>query len=216
MPVRPIAVARRRPLIAAALAAAALAGAVVPAARAQADAPIKIGVVNVAIAFGKTKDMQEFNAYMRNRQDLLEAAEKGYQAQMNDMQQRLNNLKPDTDQYDALAKDATETLAKFKMEEQLKKAELTLLLTKHEKALFVLIQKVTTDLAKERNLDLVIVEPEVTLPATVQGVTPEQLDTVFRQKTVLFASPRIDLTADVVTRMDADYKTHGANLPPVK
>lgn len=204
---RPLA---RRPsavLAAAAVAAAATVALAAPAAPAQSTAGgAKIGVVNVAQVSSKIQEIKEFQAHIQNKQQLYDAAVKGHQAQLQDMKEKLGNLKQDSDQFNAKFDDFQETVGHFNMDDQLAKARLLQEVNRQNKALFVEIQQVVAEIAKQKGLDLVIVEPEVQLPTSVQNIDPQQLNNLISQKTVLYASPRVDLTEEVATAMDAAYK----------
>ena len=179
------------------------------AAPARAQSGPKIGVVNVAVVSSKIQELKEFAARIQNEQQLLDASVKGHQAQLSMMQEKLNNLKPDSDAFDAQLADAQKTGLQFQMDDQLRKADLLREVNKQNKALFLEVQQVVADIAKKRGLDLVIVEPEVRLPTSVQNVDPQQLNNLISQKTVLYASPNIDLTDEVATALDAQYKARG-------
>ncbi len=204
-----------RPVRAAAAVLAAVAALAVTAHAAPAQvAGTKVGVVNVNVVSGKIQEMKDFAAHLHNQQELLDASQKGHQDQVNGMQQRLQQLKPDSDQFDDLVKQIQDTVAKFNMDDQLKKADLLREYNKYMKSLFLELQGVVADVAKRKGLDLVIVEPDVRLPTSVQTVNPEQLNNLIGQKTVLYASPNVDLTDDVAIAMDAQYKLHGGGGTP--
>ncbi len=151
--------------------------------------------------------MKEFHAHMQNQQQLLDAAAEGHQAQLQDMQQRLEQPQAGLRPVRRPGQRLQETVGQFNMDDQLKpRPDLLQEVNRHKKALFVEIQQVVAEMAKQKGLDLVIVEPEVQLPTSVQNVDPEQLNNLISQKTVLYASPRVDLTDEVATAMDAAYK----------
>jgi Skp family chaperone for outer membrane proteins len=201
--------ARRVSALAVATVGAATAVLATAAAPARAQSGPKIGVVNVAVVSSKIQELKEFAARIQNEQQLLDASVKGHQAQLSMMQEKLNNLKPDSDAFDTQLADAQKTGLQFQMDDQLRKADLLREVNKQNKSLFLEVQQVVADIAKKKGLDLVIVEPEVRLPTSVQNVDPQQLNNLISQKTVLYASPNIDLTDEVATALDAQYKARG-------
>ncbi len=203
----------RRLIATAVLGAVALTGAVATPARAQSAGGSKVGVVNVAVVSGKIQELKVFAARIKEEQSLMEASVQGHQAQIKMMQDKLGQMKPDSDQFEDQLTQAQEKAADFNKEDQLRKAQLLREVNKQNKTLFIEIQKVVADIAKQKGLDLVIVEPEVQLPVSVQNVDPQQLNNLISQKTVLYASPNIDLTEQVATALDADYKAHGGTVP---
>ena len=199
----------RRPAAAAAIALALLAVAGAAPAGAQTAAATKVGVVNVGAISGKILETKDLQADLTNEQQLLDAAVKGHQAQLEDQKQQLRNFKVGSDQYKQKFNDLQDTATKFNIEDQQRKNRLVNEVVERKRQLYVELQEAVANIAKQRGLDLVIVEPEMQMPASAQGMDPQQFETMMSQKTVLFASPKVDLTEEVVAAMDMAYKARG-------
>ena len=71
------------------------------------------------------------------------------------------------------------------------------------KALFEKIEQATREVAEAAKIDLVIVEQRVDLPADLDQINVDQLRGLINQRTVLFNNGRLDITNDVLARVDA-------------
>ena len=169
----------------------------------------KVGVVNVEVLRGKLQEIKTFQIHMKQEQELMEASKQGHQEQIKRMSEKLQGLKPESDQYDEQLTAVQDKAADFTKEDQLRNAELVRQLNKETKALFLEIQQAVAEIAKQKGLDLVIVEPDPQLPVSVQNLDPQQLNAFISQRTVLYAAPGIDLTDQVAIAMDAAYARRG-------
>ena len=178
----------RRGLVAAAIVGAvALAGAVTriaaappvaatPVAATPASSLSRVGVVNVQVVRDKIQEYKAFVAHFKDEQTSAELMARGHQADLKLLNDKLGQLKPDSDQAEDQLTAAQEKLADFNKDEQQSKAKLQREYNKQTKTLFVEIQQVVADLSKRKGLDLVIVQPEVQLPVNVQNVDPPAVE----------------------------------------
>jgi Skp family chaperone for outer membrane proteins len=60
--------------------------------------------------------------------------------------------------------------------------------------------------AESKKLDMVISEQSPKLPDDMSNITPAQLGAVLSQNSILFKTDAVDITSDVLTKMNADYK----------
>ena len=197
----------RRPTLV--LAAAALAVALPTLARAQ-SAGTKVGVVNVGAISGKLQEAKEVTAHLQNEQQQLDANVKAHQIQLDGIKQDLRNLKPDSSQFKTKFAELQDKGTQFQIEDQQTKNHLVQDLSSEKRQLFAEVQQTAAAIAKKRGIDLVIVMPDPTVPDSVIGMEPQQLDNLLNQKTVLYANPAIDLTDAVALQMDTDYKAKSA------
>jgi Skp family chaperone for outer membrane proteins len=187
---------------------------------AQSGGGAKIGVVDVEVVRTKIMELKQFAAQIQNEQQLMEASVQGHQAQIKMMQDKLNQLKPDTDEFDQRFREGQDKAAEFQIDDQRRKNDLMREVNRQNKKLYLEIQDVVAAVAKKRGLDLVINEPEVRMPTSVTNVDPQQLSNLINTKSVLYVSPTIDLTDEVVLELDARFKASGgatgAANPPAK
>lgn len=206
-------IARRRSTFAAAAACAALA---ISTAAGPAWGASRIGVLNLAALAGKLQELKAINEQVKADQQLLEASVQGHQEQLKSMQAKLDQLRPDTAQYDDQMRQIENKASDYQLDEARRKSEMTQTINKQTKSVFIRVQQIVSTVAARRGMDVVIVRPEVPIPADVSNIDPKQLDAILSRETVLYASPDIDLTDEVVTEMDAQYKASGAAAKPAK
>jgi hypothetical protein len=60
-------------------------------------------------------------------------------------------------------------------------------------------------IAQERKIDLVIADYAVEIPEDLDSVQPDQLNAMLHQRQVLYAAKGVDITAEVIARLDAAY-----------
>ena len=218
-------VARRRTttvaVAAALLTAAAVAVVVAPSVCGQANpaaapAPAvattggRVAVVNLVVLRDTLREFTDLKTRHQAQIAIIQAIQNGHKAQLESMQDKIRNLKPDSDQFNAALVDFDEKRAQYQVDEQLKQAALFREENLKKKHVFVdELQAVVADLAKRKGIDLVTIYNEVQFPPTVMNMDPQQLDQLIAQRQTLYVSDKIDLTAEVATAMDARYKAQG-------
>jgi Skp family chaperone for outer membrane proteins len=169
------------------------------------DVPLKIAICNplkVATQLQEYKDMVEKvkadSAALES--DLDERKEK-----IKSMSDELKLLLPDSPQYSEKNNDLiqyqieTEVWAKMQQIDQTRKQK------ENTKALFDKIQAAIADIAHDRGYTLVLSDHGVDLPDDLDNITPENLNNLLVERTILFEDPRLDITQDVVIAMDKAY-----------
>ena len=78
-------------------------------------------------------------------------------------------------------------------------------------ALAMMVRVGFTALAETKKLDLVLVEQKIDLPSdpnTMEQINVDQLRNLINQRSVMFSNGKYDITNDVLSAVDAKYKTH--------
>jgi Skp family chaperone for outer membrane proteins len=91
---------------------------------------------------------------------------------------------------------------------ELKKAELARRHKEEIKALFDEITAAVAQVAQDKKIDLVIADTSAEMPPDLDAVTPEQLHGLIRQKNVLYSNKGVDISDEVIIRLDAAYKAN--------
>ena len=73
--------------------------------------------------------------------------------------------------------------------------------------LFSKIKTAVTEVATAKGLNLVIAEQRPQLPENTDQLNPDQLAAILNGQNIFFSNPNIDITNDVITAMDAKYKS---------
>jgi len=73
--------------------------------------------------------------------------------------------------------------------------------------LFNKIEEATSDVAKQKNLDIVLVDSKLELPKEgLEKIQLDQLRMMINQRVVIFNNGRLDITNEVLAAVDAKYK----------
>lgn len=188
---------------------AALGLALTPAA-ASAQTAQKVAVVNVGKVFNSMQEKKEIQQKLETETEKLQSDNKTHQAELQQMQEMIRNgPKPGTQQYDDLVHQLDEKTAQYAAEFKVHQVELTRSQTRQLKELYDKISDAVANLAKQQGISLVIAENQPEFPNDVSDMNPDTLSQMINQRNVMFVSPDIDLTAQVVTQLDAQYKSAG-------
>ena len=193
-----------------------------PAARGQATpAPVsaatgrRIAVVNRNALLGaRSPRWPTVRAHIQNQQNLIDIGRKAHATQVDELKNQIHNLKPDSEQFDAKLVEIDEQSAKFETEDKLRQAVLLREINLKKKKLYENIMAVTADLAKRKGIDVVMIYNDVQIPIGVSEMSPDQLNGVLAQRQMLYVSPKVDLSDEVATALDAQVKAAMANPSP--
>lgn len=180
------------------------------AARAQetsaaAPGPTHIGVVNVGQVFNSMQETKDLQARFGAERENLQQLGSQHQQELNTLQQNLmNGPKPGSPQYDEEQETLDSKTVQYENELKMKQLESSRNQARQLRELFGKIDSAVAEVAKKRGLDLVLSElkPDMGAP----NLTPDEIAQIFRQQNVLFVDSKLDITAEVVTTLDARYK----------
>jgi Skp family chaperone for outer membrane proteins len=195
---------------------AALLGLLVTAAPSMAQSqPTKVGVVNMGKVFNTMQETKDIKTQLEASQSQLNATVNAHKADLEKMRSDLQNgPKPDTQQYDDLAGQFERKTVEYDNEIKLKQIDIARSQSKQLKAIFDKIEATVGDVAKEKQLDLVITMVKPEFPANVRDLNPDAISQLINQRNVMYVNDKIDITSDVITRLDAKYKSGGSTPAP--
>ena len=177
---------------------------------ALAQAAGKIGVVNLGKVFNSMQEKKDIQARLEADTQQLQNDNKTHQSELQGMQEMIRNgPKPDTQQYDDLVHQYDQKTAQYAADLKVRQVELTRSQVRQLKGLYDKIEDAVGAIAKQHALALVITESKPEFPPDVSDMTPDQLSQVINQRNVMYVNPDIDLTSEVVTALDAQYKSAG-------
>jgi Skp family chaperone for outer membrane proteins len=184
-------------------------GLIVPAAQAQ-EAPAKIAVVNTAKVLEDMKETKDLMADMGKENDRLKAEDEVRRKKVQAFQSERDSIKADQPQYatknEEFLKAAIEYEAWGKITQAAVQRDQKLKL----KMLFDRIAVTVTEIAKAKGLDLVIVDQHTDVDErSIDKVSTEQLRALLNQRNVLYVTSRLDISAEVLARLDEKYSTTG-------
>jgi Skp family chaperone for outer membrane proteins len=178
--------------------------AVLPAA-AQ-DGTVRIATANPSKILSQMQETKDRNAALEGERQNLAAQEQSKVKEIQDLKKQQDLIKKGTAEYNKAANDILQKSIELQTWGKLKEADLA---RRHKDGIRELVAKIDeaiAQIAKEKKIDLVLADFGVELPEDLESITPEQLHAMIRQKNVLFTGKGVDISADVVTRLDAAYK----------
>jgi Skp family chaperone for outer membrane proteins len=176
------------------------------ASRAQAQgqpaAGLKVATANPSKIFFNMKEKADVQARLAEEHKKLQDEERSRRQKVEDLRSALDLIKPDAPQYEQANKDFTQAAIEFKNWGELSQAQSARNDKRQTKMLFDKIMAAITELAKQRGYDLVIAEQP---PINIEKTTAEMLPQLLLQREVLYSAASVDITNDVVTKLDEQY-----------
>ena len=176
-----------------------------PFAAAQ-DVP-RIAVVNPAKVFNEMQETKDLKQKMEaDRKTITDEGQRRGQ-EVEDAKKRRALFNEGTDDFNKANKEYLEKVIAAQAWQELIKADLQRQQKSQMKNLFEKIEQATKEVAEAKKLDLVIVEQKTDLPSDLDQINVDQLRGLINQRTVLYNNGRLDITSEVLARVDAKYKT---------
>lgn len=173
---------------------------------AQAQGPggqaIKIAVAGTGKIFTGVKEQTDIKARLDQQNRDLQGQEASKRQKLKDMQSELELIKPDAPQYEEKVEALTQATAEFKVWGESAQAKAARFQKQQTKLLFDKITVAIAEVAKEKGIDLVIAEPP---NVSLDRMSSAELMQLMVQRQVLFANASLDITGDVIARMDQQY-----------
>ena len=172
---------------------------------------VRVAVVDVPAAseqYLRTKDLEaHFETVRRQHQEQREVLRQKHERLARSLQEE---LKPGTDEFRARAKQLAllEAEMQWFAEAEMQKRDQSLAASL--RSIFDDIQTAIREVATERGFDLVLAADP--MPDDTPRSATEVRQRILLQK-VLYWNPRVDLTGDVVPRLNARYKARGPATP---
>jgi uncharacterized membrane protein (UPF0127 family)/Skp family chaperone for outer membrane proteins len=167
------------------------------------DAPSKVAIVNIRQVFSNMQETIDFHRQFLAMQSQFDSTARTHQAKLKDLQGS-----------DMAAFD--QQSLQFQVDEQAMKTKMVRAQSRQLESGYDQIKSVITNLAKSKNLDLVLIDSGVTLPDFGNdNISDQTLASLFFNRTAVFTSDRVDLTNDVIAILNKNYKgaTGAATAP---
>ena len=177
------------------------------AAAEDAAGTVRIACANPQRILQQMQETKDRNAAMEGERASLIAQEKAKIEEIQTLRkQRDELLKKGTPDYRAKTEEILKKTTEVQIWAKVKEEEVNRRHKEGIKELFDKINAAIEQIAREKKIDMVIADYSVDLPDDVDSITPEQLHSMIRQKNVLFVNKGVDISSEVVTRLDAGYK----------
>ena len=162
----------------------------------------KIATASTARIFMGMKEKTDVRAKIEQHVKQLRDEEQSRRQKVQDLQQQLDLLKADSPQYEEANKAFTAAAIEFKNWGEVSQANSARNEKQQTKMLFDKITAAIAEIAKERGIDFVIAEQP---PFAVDRMSPAELQQAMVQRQILYANASVDLTQDVIARLDQQY-----------
>lgn len=179
------------------------------AARAQDAGGTKIAVANPARIFADMQETQDLKQKLEQERASLEGEVKARQQKVRDLQAARDLLKADSAQYQEADKAFMKEAIEFDTWSKITQAQLQGNQKQQMKILFDKIVTATQEVASARGIDLVLADQKPDLPENLAQINVEQLRGILNQRNVLHADPKVDLSDEVIAKLDEKYKAGG-------
>ncbi|MGB7158873.1 MAG: OmpH family outer membrane protein [Tepidisphaeraceae bacterium] len=168
---------------------------------AQAAQPKVVIAAPSKIFFGM-KETQDIRQRLETERKALVDQEVERRKKVEELRSAMELIKPDAPQYEDANKQFVTAAIEFKNWGEVSQAQYA----RNEKVLTkTLYDKITAaieELAKERGIDLVVaMQP----PINIEKNTNDQIVQILAQRQVLYANATVDITSDVIARLDEKY-----------
>lgn len=184
--------------------AMALTAIVAPAAAQQAP---RMAIANTAKILNDLQETKDLNQQIGNELKALDAEGQARGQKVRDLQAQRDALKTDSPQFDQKNQEFLTARIEFEIWAQLQKANLERKQKVQMRALFSKITQTVAEVATQKQVDVVFAEQRVDIPDNLDQLTVDQLKAIIGQRNILYNSATVDITNDVITSMDAKYKT---------
>lgn len=173
----------------------------------------KIAVVNPARIFADMQETNDLKQKLEQERATLEGEVKARQQKVRDLQAARDLLKADSAQYQEADKAFMKEAIEFDTWSKITQAQLQGNQKQQMKVLFDKIVTATQEVASARGIELVIADQKPDLPENLSQINVDQLRGILNQRNVLHADPKVDLSDEVIAKLDEKYKAGGGASP---
>ena len=173
---------------------------------------IRVAVANPARVFNEMQETKALQSKMVEDEKRFTAEKADREKQIEQLKASRQNLNPNHPQYEELSNQFLKASIEYKVWLESRRLIAEQTQKRQMKMLFEKIQGAIAEVARDRQVDVVIADNKDPLPsdATLEQVDIRALRSAILQKEVLFAGERADLTDSVLALLDARYKAAGA------
>ena len=169
-------------------------------------AQVKIATVNAAKVFNEIQETKDLKSKMENDQKTLQAQDLEKKTKLKDLQNARDALKPEAPQYSDANKQLMQAAVDYEVWQRIQGADIQRMQKQQMLSIFNKITTTVAEVATQKGLDLVIAEQRPEVPENLDQINVDQVRLLINQRNVLFSTPNVDISNDVIAAMDAKYK----------
>ncbi|MFQ5425364.1 MAG: OmpH family outer membrane protein [Phycisphaerae bacterium] len=168
----------------------------------------RTAVIDIVRVFNESLQIRDLNERMRRQTGEYSTEAKQRQAALADAQSRLGAFKPGTKEYDNLRKEMIRMNVEFRAWADVTEADLEQQRFEWTRIVYEKTMQAAEQVAKAQGYDVVV--QQTTFDASEM---PEQsvqaLRMAIQRRIVIYRTDEVDITNQVLARMDADYRSAG-------
>jgi Skp family chaperone for outer membrane proteins len=176
-------------------------------ARASADSTgTKVAVANAGKVFNEIREKKDWEQKMATDAKTIQDTAFQKQQKIKSLQDQRDNLRSDSAPYADKNKELQAAKIDLEVWAQIQQADMQRENKVQTKALFDKIVNAVAEVATAKGVDMVIADQHPEPPDDfLEKATLDQVRGLLGQRNVLYSSPQVDITQDVITAMDAKY-----------
>lgn len=168
--------------------------------------PARIAIANPARIFNDMAETQDLKQALERQRVQLEETERQKRQALQALQERRSLFRPDSPQFADVSRELAQAAIEFEVWGRMTQADIQRNQREQMRRLFDKIQAATARVAAERGFDLVLAEQRPEIPESLDQLTVDQLRVLINGRNVLFATPQVDISADVTALLDREYR----------
>jgi len=170
--------------------------------------PTAVATVDVVQVLQQLDEMAAIQAEVKRQQEAAQAYRDQVEQEVNALRPDLERFKPGSENWEASKAKIDRKLVELQVEIELRGRQAVEYQTRSRAAVYRKLCDASAAIAKAGGYDMVVfAEP---LP-DFQGVNPQQLLGVIQQRKVLWSDPALDISPQVILRMNNAFKAAGGN-----
>jgi len=171
-------------------------------ATAQAGPQPKVAIASPSKIFLGMKGTQDVRARLDAEKKSLQEQETEKRKKVEELRSAMELIKPDAPQYEEASNAFTTAAIEFKNWGEFSQATFARREKMQTKLLYDKITAAIAELAKERGIDLVVAAQP---PIAIEKMNVLELQQLMAQRQVLYANATVDITSDVLAKLDEKY-----------
>ncbi|MBV8782008.1 MAG: OmpH family outer membrane protein [Phycisphaerae bacterium] len=166
----------------------------------------KVAVANAGKIFNEIREKKDWEQKTATDSKTIQDTAFQKQQKIKSLQDQRDNLRPDSPQYAQKNSELMSAKIDLEVYAQIQTADAQRQNKQKTKEIFDKIVNSVAEVATSKGVDLVLADSHPDLPDDfLEKANIDQVRALLGQRNVLFSSPQVDITQDVITAMDAKY-----------
>lgn len=169
----------------------------------------KIVSANMQRIFADAQERKDLEGKFKASGQAAQQAAQAGQQKLNDLQSKRNQFNPRSAEYDKANQELTKAAVEVQVATAVSQQELIREQKRSTRSMVEKIVSAVKTLSEEKGYSIVLMQvvPPDLAEDQFERMTPEQLNQVLSSRNVLYVANDADVTAEVVARLDAAYKS---------